>query len=180
MKVKGKKESDPDETLDKADTKTNKGSDNEHLQQGLSDDAINKRTNPANSSGNKRGYIGEDSRHRKTSLHADETLNEADTETNKGNDNESLNQGIGSDSTDKGTDPSHRRSDHATRIGKDSGNGTSGRSRSRAYHLSNIFAGEIYSSDMDQVSDDPNRKNSKSKADEITHRLSHKEIGKLS
>lgn len=39
---------------------------------------------------------------------------------------------------------------------------------------------EIYSSDMDQISDDPNRKNSKSKADEITHRLSHKETGKLS
>ena len=77
----------------------------------------------------------------KTSLHADETLNKADTETNKGNDNESLKQRIGSDSTDKGTDPSHRRSDHATRIGKDSGKSTSGRSRSRAYHLSKIFAG---------------------------------------
>ena len=38
---------------------------------------------------------------------------------------------------------------------------------------------EIYSSDMDQISDDPNRKNSKSKADEIAHRLSHKEIGEL-
>ena len=32
---------------------------------------------------------------------------------------------------------------------------------------------------MDQISDDPNRKNSKSKADEITHRLSHEETGKL-
>ena len=39
---------------------------------------------------------------------------------------------------------------------------------------------ETYSSDMDQISDDPNRKNSKSKANEIAHRLSHKEIGKLS
>lgn len=141
MEVTRKKESDPDETLDKADTKTNKGSDDEHLQQGLSDDAINERANPADSSGNERGYVGENSSHRKTSLHADETLNETDTETNKGNDNESLNQRIGSDSTDKGTDPSHGRSDHATRIGEDSGKGTSGRSRSRAYHLSNIFAG---------------------------------------
>ena len=43
----------------------------------------------------------------------------------------------------------------------------------------NIFAGEIYSSDMDQISDDPNRKNSKSEANEIAHRLSHEEIGKL-
>ena len=141
MEVTKEKESDPDETLDEADTKTNKGSDDEHLQQGLSDDAINERTNPADSSSNKRGYVGEDSSHRKTSLHADETLNKADTETNKGDDNESLNQRIGSDSTDKGPDPSHRRSDHATRIGKDSGKSTSGRSRSRAYHLSKIFAG---------------------------------------
>lgn len=139
MEVTGKKESDPDKTLDKADTKTNKGSDNEHLQQGLSNDAINERTNPADSSGNKRGYVGENSRHRKTPLHADEALNEANTETNKGNDDESLNQRIGSDSTDKRTDPSHGRSNHATRIGEDSGKGTSSRS-SRAYHLSNIFA----------------------------------------
>ena len=34
--------------------------------------------------------------------------------------------------------------------------------------------------DMDQVSDDPNRNDDKSKADEITHRLSHEETGKLS
>ena len=141
MEVTRKKESDPDETLDKAYTKTDKGSDDEHLQQGLSDDAINERTNPADSSGNERGYVSEDSSHRKTSLHADEALNETDTETNKGNDNESLNQRIGSDRTNKGTDPSNGRSDHATRIGEDSGKGTSGRSRrSRAYHLSNIFA----------------------------------------
>lgn len=39
---------------------------------------------------------------------------------------------------------------------------------------------EIYSSDMNQISDDPNRKNRKSKTDEIAHRFSHKEIGKLS
>lgn len=143
MEVTKEKESDPNETLDKADTKTNKRRDDEHFQQGLSDNAINERTNPADSSGNERGYVGEDSRHRKTSLHADKTLNEADTETNKGNDDESLDQRIGSDSTDKGTDPSHGRSDHATRIGKDSGKGTSGRSRrSRAYHLSNKFAEE--------------------------------------
>lgn len=43
----------------------------------------------------------------------------------------------------------------------------------------NIFAREIYSSDMDQISDDPNRKNSKSKANEVAHRLGHEEIGKL-
>ena len=65
MEVTGKKESDPDEALDEADTKTNKGSDNEHLQQRLSNDAVNERTNPANSSGNDRGYVGEDSSHRK-------------------------------------------------------------------------------------------------------------------
>lgn len=141
MEVTRKKESDPDKTLDETDTKTNKGSDDEHLQQRLSDDAINERTNPANSSGNERSYVGEDSSHRKTPLHTDETLNEADTETDKGNDNESLNQRIGSDSTDKGTDPSHGRRDHATRIGKDSGKRTNGRSRgSRAYHLSNKLA----------------------------------------
>ena len=34
--------------------------------------------------------------------------------------------------------------------------------------------------DMDQVSDDPNRNNDKSETDEIAHRLSHEEIGKLS
>ena len=181
MEVTRKKESDPDETLDEADTKTNKGSDDKHLQQRLSDDAINERTNPADSSGNERGYVGKNSSHRKTSLHADETLNKPDTETNKGNDNESLKKRIGSDRTDKGTDPTHRRSDHATSISKDSGKGTNGRSRrSRAYHLSNIFAREIYSSDMDQISDDPNRKNSKSKAEEIAHRLSHEEIRELS
>ena len=131
--------------MNKTDTKTNKGSDDKHLQQGLIDDAIHERTNPADSSGDERGYVSEDSGHRKTSLHANETLNEADTETNKGNDNESLNQRIGSNSADKGTDPSHGRSDHATRIGKDSSKGTSGRSRrSRAYHLSNKFAGNIF------------------------------------
>jgi hypothetical protein len=140
MEVTGKKESNPDETLNEADTKTNKGSDDEHLQKRLSNDAVNERANPADSSGNKRGYISENSRHRKTSLHPDETLNKADTETNKGDDNESLNQRIGSDSTDERTDPSHGRSNHATRIGEDSGKGTSGRSSSIAYHLSNIFA----------------------------------------
>lgn len=141
MEVTGKKESDPNKTLDEADTKTDKGSDDEHFQQGLSDDAINKRPNPADSSGNERGYIGKNSSHGKTSLHTDEALNEANTETDKGNDNESLNQRIGSDSTDKGTDPSHGRSNHATRIGENSSESASGRSRSRAYHLSNIFAG---------------------------------------
>lgn len=106
-------------------------------------------------------------------------MNETDTDTNKGNDNESLNQRIRSDSTNKRTDPSHGRSNHAPRISEDSGKGTRSRS-SKAYHLSNIFAGEIYSSDMDQISDDPNRKNRKSKANKIAHRLRHKEIGKLS
>lgn len=62
-----------------------------------------------------------------TSLNADEALNETNTETNKGNDDESLNQRIGSDRTNKGTDPSHRRSDHATRIGKDSSESASSR-----------------------------------------------------
>jgi len=32
---------------------------------------------------------------------------------------------------------------------------------------------------MDQISDDPNRKNNKGEADKIAHRLSHKEAGKL-
>lgn len=141
MEVTREKESDPNETLDEADTKTDKGRDDEHLQQGLSDDAINERPNPADGSGNERGYIGKNSSHGKASLHADETLNKADTETDKGNDNESLNQRIGSDSTDKGTNPSHRGRDHRTRIGKDSGKSASGRSTSKAYHLSNIFAG---------------------------------------
>ena len=63
MEVKGKKESDPDETLDKADTKTDKGSDDEHLQQRLSDNHINKIANPADSSRNERGYIGKDRSH---------------------------------------------------------------------------------------------------------------------
>lgn len=128
MEVTRKKESDPDETLDKTDTKTNKGSDDEHLEQGLSNDHINEIANPAHRSRNERGYIGKDSSHKKTPLHADETLNKANTETNKGNDNESLNQRIGSDRTNKGADPSHRRSDHATRIGKDSSKSTNSRS----------------------------------------------------
>ena len=128
MEVTREKESDPDETLDKTDTKTDKGSDDEHLQQGLGNDHINEIANPANGSRNERGYIGKDSSHGKTSLDADETLNEANTETNKGDDNESLNQRIRSDRTNKGTDPSHRRSDHATRIGKDSSESASSRS----------------------------------------------------
>lgn len=145
MEVKKEKESDPDETLNETDTKTNKGSDDEHLQQRLSDDAINERTNPAYGSGNKRGYVGEDSSHRKTPLHADETLNETDTETDKGNDDKSLNQGIGSDSTDKGTDPSHGRSDHATRIGKDSSESTGSRSSSSNHTTFQIYSqGDIF------------------------------------
>ena len=39
---------------------------------------------------------------------------------------------------------------------------------------------EIYSSDMDQISDDPNRNNDKGETNKIAHRLSHKEAGKLS
>lgn len=127
MEVTRKKESDPDEALNQTDTKTNKGSDDEHFQQGLSNDHVNEIANPANGSRNERGYIGENSSHGKTSLDADEALNEANTETNKGNDNKSLNQRIGSDRINKGTDPSHRRSDHATRIGKDSSKSASSR-----------------------------------------------------
>lgn len=128
MEVKGEEKSDPDKALNQSDTKTNKGSDDEHLQQGLSNDHINEIANPANGSRNERGYIGKDSSHRETSLDANETLNKANTETNKGDDDKSLNQRIGSDRTNKGTDPSHGRSDHATRIGKDSSESASSRS----------------------------------------------------
>lgn len=178
MEVTGKKESDPDKTLDKADTKTNKGSDKEHLQQGLSNDHINKIANPTNRSRNKRGHISENSSHQKTPLDANETMNKTNTETNKGNDNESLNQRIRSDRTNKRTDPSHRRSDHATRIGKDSSESTNSRTCENTTFTK--YSKEKKLCDMDQVSDDPNRNNDKGETDEITHRLSHKKTGKLS
>jgi hypothetical protein len=99
------RKSDTNEPFNKANAKTHKRGNDEQQQKRLTSNSRAKACDPSHSGIDKAGYIGENSGHRQTSLHADKTLNQTNTQTDKGHDDESQNEGVGSDSADERADP---------------------------------------------------------------------------
>lgn len=77
---------------------------------------------PRNGGINEGGNGGENIRHRNTPLDLDQSLNETNTEADKGHDDKSKNQGIGSDGFNKGANPLYSFGHKGRYIGNDSGN----------------------------------------------------------
>ena len=77
---------------------------------------------PRNCGINEGGNGGENIRHRNTPLDLDQSLNETNTEADKGHDDKSKNQGIGSDGFNKGANPLYSFGHKGSYIGNDSGN----------------------------------------------------------
>lgn len=116
----------PDQPLNEANAETNKARNDEQQQKRLSGNGGAKRGNPRHSGVNEGSHSGENVSHRNTPLDPDQSLNETDTEANKGHDHESENQGVGSDGTNKGANPLYSLSDQSSNIGNDSGNSHGG------------------------------------------------------
>lgn len=115
-----------DQPFNKANADANEGRNYEQQQERLFSNSSAKRGNPRHSGINKSGHISENARHRNTPLDPDQSLNETDTEADKGNDHESENEGIGSDGTNIGANPLYRLSYQGSNIGNDSGNSHGG------------------------------------------------------
>lgn len=95
------------EALDQTDTQTDEGSDNEHEKQRLSSNHIRKFTDPTNGLGNDQTDTGQNFSHAKTSLQTDQTLDQANAQTNHADTDEHQNQRIAGNGTGKITDPRH-------------------------------------------------------------------------
>ena len=96
-----------DQTLDQTDTEANKGNHNEHQQQRLTGDHVDKGSNPLNGFGYKQSNLRQNFSHNALppGLQTDQTLDQTDTQTDERNDNEHQDQRVGSDHADEVTDP---------------------------------------------------------------------------
>jgi hypothetical protein len=115
-----------DQSLNEANAQTNEGRNDEQQQQRLSGNSSAKRGNPRHSGVYQGSNSGKDISHESTPLHTNQSLNETDTEADKGNDDKSKNQGIGSDGTNKGANPLYSFGHQGSDIGNDSGNSHGG------------------------------------------------------
>lgn len=120
-----------DEPLDQANAKANKAGNDKQQQQRLSGDRTDKRVNPADSGSYQRSNRGNNLSHENTPLQTSEPLNQANTETDKANDNKHENQRIVGNGTNKRANPSDRSGDKRTNIVNDSSERTNSRSRRR-------------------------------------------------
>ena len=124
-RVRGKG-SNLDQPLNEADAEANEARNDEQQQKRLSGNGGTERGNPRHCGVNEGGNGGENISHRNTPLDLDQSLNETDTEADKGHDNKSKNQGIGSDGTNKGANPLYSFGHQGSDIGNDSGNSHGG------------------------------------------------------
>lgn len=128
--------SQTNQTLDQTDTETDKGHDNEHEQQRLTSDHVDKGSHPGNSLSNKQSHLRKDFCHNSNPplLQTNQTLDQADTEADKGHDNEHQDQRIAGDHSDERPNPRDSGSDQGGHRFQNSGNSNSSRSD---YLLSN-------------------------------------------
>lgn len=124
-RVRGKG-SNLDQPLNEADAEANEARNDEQQQKRLSGNGGTERGNPRHCGVNEGGNGGENISHRNTPLDLDQSLNETDTEADKGHDHKSKNQGIGSDGTNKGANPLYSFGHKGSDIGNDSGNSHGG------------------------------------------------------
>jgi hypothetical protein len=116
------KRSNLDQPLNETNAQTNEGRNDKQQQERLAGNGTTESSNPRHGSSNEGGYGGENISHRNTPLDPDKSLNETNTEADKGHDHKSKNQGIGSDGINKGANPLYSLGHKGSDIGNDSGN----------------------------------------------------------
>lgn len=121
------KRSNLDQPLNETDTQTNEGRNDKQQQEGLAGNGSTKSGNPRYCSSNEGGNGIENISQRNTPLDLDQSLNKTDTETDKGHDHKSKNQGIGSNGINKRANPFYSFGNKGSNIGNDSGNSHSRR-----------------------------------------------------
>lgn len=119
------RKSDANEPLNQANAKTNERGNDEQQQKRLTSNGRAEAGNPANSGVYKTGYRCKDISHEQPPLHPDETLNQTNTQTDKRNNDESQNQGIGSDDSSKRADPLNGLSNDGGNVRNDSSDSSS-------------------------------------------------------
>lgn len=119
------KRSNLDKPLNETNAQTNKGRNNKQQQERLTGNGSTESGNPRNSGIYKGSNGGENISHRNTPSDIDQSLNETNTEPDKGHDHKSKNQGIRSDDSNKGANPLYRFGHKGSDIGNDSGNSNS-------------------------------------------------------
>lgn len=171
--------SQPNQALNQANAKTDKGHDHEHQQQGLRRNASAERRNPRNSLSDERGHISQNLSHchRGTPLQADEAPNKANAQTHERHNDEHENQGVRSDGTDKGANPLNSLSDEGRNVGKNSSD-SNGSLSLKTYHLSKKITKSPLSNAR-YIPDNTNDNNQKAEANKVAERLRHEESGKM-
>lgn len=111
-----------DQPLNETNAQTNEGRNYKQQQERLAGNGSTESCNPRYSSSNEGGNGIENISHRNTPLDLDQSLNETNTEADKGNDHKSKNQGIRSDDINKGANPLYSFGHKGSDIGNDSGN----------------------------------------------------------
>ena len=114
------------QSLNETDAQTNEGRNDEQQQKRLSGNGSAERGNPRHSGVYQGSDGGENVSHGSTPLHTNQSLNETDTETDKGHDHKGKNKGIGGNGTNKGANPLYSLSYQGGNIGNDGGNGHGG------------------------------------------------------
>lgn len=112
--------------FNKTHAQTNKRRNDEQQQKRLSGNGGTKSSNPSHSGVNQGGNGIEDISHESTPLDLDQSLNETDTETDKGHDHKGQDKRIGGNGTDKGADPLHSFGYQSGNIGYNGRDGHSG------------------------------------------------------
>lgn len=129
-RVRGKG-SNLDQPLNETNTKADKTRNDEQQQKRLSGNSGTKRGNPRHSGVDEGSHSVENISHRNTPLDLDQSLNETDTEADKGHNDKGQNKRIIGDSTNKRANPRNRRGNKGRNIAKNSSNSDS-RSRLKA------------------------------------------------
>lgn len=111
-----------DQPLNETNTQTNEGRNDKQQQERLAGNGITESGDPRNGGSNEGGNGSENIRHRNTTLNLDQSLNETNTEADKGHDDKSKNKGIGSDGINKRANPLYSFGNKSSNIGNDSGN----------------------------------------------------------
>lgn len=111
-----------DKPLNETDTQTNEGRNDKQQQKRLANNGSTESGDPRNGGIYEGSNGGENIRHRNTPLDLDQSLNETNTEPDKGHDHKSKNQGIRSDGFNKGANPLYSFGHKGSDIGNNSGN----------------------------------------------------------
>lgn len=114
------------QSLNETNAQTNEGRNDEQQQKRLSGNGGAKRSNPSYRGVDQGSNSGEDISHGSPPLHTNQSLNETDTEADKGHDHKCKNKGIGGNGTDKGADPLHSFGYKGGNIGYNGGDGHGG------------------------------------------------------